>query len=177
MVRSFDTLQSVGFQQGMREALPHLRSPQGMVFLGTVVLGAVGAASAALPLLEWSMRCTLNTEAPKLGRLACLGSMFGQCRHVLLWRAVGVVCSTVLLYVTAGHLIAYRLIFSYRTGIHLRVMGDDEFEKRRAAQLREMKLKDGRRACRTSITGAASMVDCLEQWQPIALGVLGVVRF
>ena len=150
--------------------------PQWVVFVLTAVVGMVGVVSAALPTLEWTLRCILKVGTPDVGRVACLSSIVVHCRREFLWRMLGFVSSVVIVYVTIGHVLAYHLIFNYRTGIHLRVLGSDEFEKQRASSLREARVKAQRRGCTVSIRSAASMLDCVEQWQRIALGVLGLVR-
>lgn len=176
MGRSFDDLPSVGCKDAALQAGPQLVRPQGVIFVLTTAAGMVGLASAALPTVEWTLRCLAKAEAAELGRLTCLASILTRCRRVFLWRALGVVCSTVVIYVTVGHVLAYHLIFSYRTGIHLRVLGSDESEKKRALELREARVRSQRRGCTMSIYSAESMLDCVEQWQRIALGLVGLVR-
>eukprot|EP01043_Picozoa_sp_COSAG02_P027407 COSAG02_NODE_1616_length_11659_cov_17.704239_3_plen_178_part_00 len=176
MVRSFNDLPSCSCTDAMSQAGPQLLRPQWVIFVLTTVVGMAGLVSAALPMLEWTLRCMLKVDTPEVERLACLGSIVNQCRREFFWRSLGLVCSVVIVYVTVGHVLAYHLIFKYRTGIHLRVLGSDEYEKQRASSLREARGKAQRRGCATSIHSAASMLDCVEQWQRIALGVLGLVR-
>ncbi len=174
MVRSFDDLPSCTCTDAISQAGPQLVRPQWLVFVITAVMGMVGVVSAALPTIEWTLRCMLKVE--DVGRVACLSSIVIQCRREFLWRSLGLVASVVIVYVTIGHVLAYHLIFNYRTGIHLRVLGSDEYEKQRASSLREGRLKAQKRGCTMSINSAASMLDCVEQWQRIALGVLLLVR-
>jgi hypothetical protein len=176
MALSFDDLPSVSCKDAALQAGPQLVRPQGVIFVLTTAAGMVGLASAALPMIEWTLRCLVNAEAPELGRLACLASILTRCRRVFLWRALGLVCSAVVIYVTVAHVLAYHLIFGYRTGIHLRVLGSDESEKKRVLELRATRAQTQRRGCTMSIYSAASMLDCVEQWQRIALGLVGLVR-
>lgn len=175
MGRSFDDLPRLNCQQAVAVAGPPLIRPQGVIFAMTIFVGVIGAVSAGLPTLEWALRCILNAEAPQLGRLACLGSSIKQCWHVLLWRFLGFACSVLVIYVTVSHFLVYHLIFKYRTGVHLRVRGSDEFEKQLELILRKEKVNARRRGCNVHMHSASSMLDCVDQWQRIALGLLGLV--
>jgi hypothetical protein len=168
--RSFDELPIINCIDSTRLGWDKVRTPQGLAFVATVVAALVGAAAGLLPLFEWATRCLWNKN-----RMACIGSVFSNCKLIVASRLLGAVCCVGVVYVTFGHLLVFHLLFKYRTGAHVRVQGSAAFERERAAELKKVKAASRKRPCQTSVTSAESMLECADQWQPIALGVFGMI--
>jgi len=104
--RSFDALPIINCRQSTELASVKAKTPQGLVFCLTVLAGFVGATAGVLPLFEWATRCLWNKN-----RLACLGSIFSQCKLVIAYRLLGAACCVVMIYVTFGHLLVFHIVF------------------------------------------------------------------
>ena len=128
MGRSFDELPVADCGAAARLSRRALLRPQGLCFAAAVLCALIGLLAGVGPTVEWGLHCLGNA-----GRMRCAGEVLGQCRGVLAWRLAGAVASFVLVYVTFAHLIGYHLLFTVRTGIHLRVLGTEEQERARAA--------------------------------------------